>query len=358
MSEENIATLVAMLQFLTEKVATLESGLAKLNEPEKVPETPAFKIKETRDAAGNLVFGQGTFRRQGADEAEREAKAKREELFNRHHAEILSGAQGSSGTGSLAGPKIKAPSPWDGKALSLDQWLFSTELFLMSYGIPLEGDTRAVVLAASNMQGPAFAYWRMYSQRAALGEVEQITKWGDFKTFLRNYFQTGDRAELARNKMRTLSQRGTVLAYNEHVMGLMIDLPNRDMLDLVNDYIRGLNEKIRFQVIMEKPNTIDWAMSTALLVESGVREATYYGGGKIQAWPNKAWSGPNNSAVKVSAAGVTDVEGRNCYHCGKPGHLKWNCPELSAAEKAELTRLWEQRKARPGIKAGKRHQKY
>ena len=58
MSEENIATLVAMLQFLTEKVATLESGLAKLNEPEKVPETPAFKIKETRDAAGNLVFGQ------------------------------------------------------------------------------------------------------------------------------------------------------------------------------------------------------------------------------------------------------------------------------------------------------------
>lgn len=340
---ETLTTQVAKLQ---SEVATVQAEVAK-----PVPETP-FKVRENRDAGGNLVFGQGTLRRHDpSEDTDRLARAKREEAAIKHTSEILASAAGPSGE---KGPKVKQPPPWDGKAPGLDDFLYQTELYLMSYGVPLDTDSRAVFYAAANMKGMGLTYWRTYCNRAELGEVEPITRWGDFKTLFRNYFCHGNKAEVGRNKLRKLAQKSTVTAYNEYVMGIMLDLPNRDMGDLVNDYIQGLSDKIKLQVVLQQPKTIDWAMSTALQVESGVREAGFYvppvGGGR-PAWSNKQGSGFKTPDVRVSVAGTS--EGKTCFKCGKPGHFKWQCPYLSAAEKAESDRLWALKKGRQGKGQGR-----
>ena len=39
-------------------------------------------------------------------------------------------------------------------------------------------------------------------------------------------------------------------------------------------------------------------------------------------------------------------QGKACFHCNVEGHFKYNCPQLSAAERAELTRLRDERIAK------------
>lgn len=346
---ERLDKMTNMMELLQSNQAKIETSLAEAeakSESEK-RETP-FQVKTNRDAQGSLLFGEGTFlRRNRFSEVDKEAKAKVEDQMLRDQAAMLAAAK-ESGAGSSNGPKIKPPKKWNGNVDQLEEWTWGMEIFYQGNFIDISGDTPTNELfhAVANIEGPALSYYKLYVQRATLGEEKPITKWKEFKTLMQNYFQCTDKAQVARDRFKRLAQRGPVAAYNEYVTSLMIELPNKDMGDLVNDYVTGLKPEIRYPVMIEKPAKIDWAMSTALQVERALKEAKPFGTNNRGQGSSRGGRGGNRGGARLSAAGVS--EGKSCHNCGQTGHMKWQCPDLSEAERAEITRKFEENKAKKG----------
>jgi hypothetical protein len=165
--------------------------------------------------------------------------------------------------------KPAKPKTYDGSRFTdPDTWLFQFEQYANIVGLT---NTEKVQLAATYLEGPAATWWesiyREAEQRAANEELNLPT-WTEFKQILVATFKPVNSSKMARDKLATLKQKTSVTAYNAEFMQLCIRAGNVSEAEKLDRYVRGLKTKVRMEVELWEPRTLQQAMTLAQRVDS------------------------------------------------------------------------------------------
>jgi hypothetical protein len=185
--------------------------------------------------------------------------------------------------------------------------------------------------------GDALKFFLAYLNGVARGVYPAVTSWSEFARVLEGHFQRGDREKLARTSMLRLKQgKRTVADYISLFTALEVDLPNMHESDKVAFFCAGLSESTRAFVILQNHSTLVDSMRAAALAEQGVQsfaaaeEAVPMPRVSQQSSSEPMELGQLESRFAAMEARLSALSGAKvCYNCGKPGHFKRQCPQLS-----------------------------
>jgi hypothetical protein len=122
-------------------------------------------------------------------------------------------------------------------------------------------DNRKVALAAACLDPKLGPWW---------DQVEaSVTDWAELKTVMAKQFQPVAQAELARNKLDNLSQRGAVTEYCSLFRDAILPIVGMSVDEQLHAFQRGLHFRIREKLEEQstKPATLDDAMTRVVLIE-------------------------------------------------------------------------------------------
>ena len=157
------------------------------------------------------------------------------------------------------GPRLTAPTPFDGRAATLDDWTASMDRQFEWYATP---DADRVRLAVAHTQGPAWDWW------STLAAPRPAT-WPLLQTALRRRFQPVNSAETARAKLIALSQgKQSVNEYVDHFRRLLVRIPDMGAADQLFQFTRGLRPALATQLRVQGVATMDAAINLAVRVGS------------------------------------------------------------------------------------------
>jgi hypothetical protein len=149
-----------------------------------------------------------------------------------------------------------------GGSAALDPWLATMRQYAEYYELP-DGEQR-VAYAAAHLKDAALQWWQTVTSRP--------TTWAAFVEALRARFQPVTSAEMARAKLRVLSQgRGSVQAYVATFNALMAHVPTMSEDDRVFAFVQGLSGPVQSHVDEVAHSTLASAIERA--VRFGSRHA-------------------------------------------------------------------------------------
>lgn len=236
----------------------------------------------------------------------------------------------------------KAPSPvrppkpdkynGDRKDNGATNWLHQMELFLQLSGL-LSGDY-AVPCAVSYLSGTALTWWRGLE---AQGNAP--TTWAAFKAKLAASFSLVDGERIARTRLDSLRQRTSVTDYTDSFMRLLLELPNMHVEDAIHRFLQGLKPAVRLHVELQRPTTLDVAISLAQAADSALFSSRTFPGQRIRSSHFSAMPPASSQPMELGALkGLTPEERSQllregkCFRCRAPGHLARDCSLRSRAE--------------------------
>src|SRR3569833_642350 len=163
---------------------------------------------------------------------------------------------GTAGAGGIRKGKLHDNARYGG-AGALDAWLASMRQYADFYGIV--DDTQRVAYAASHFKDVALQWWQ------ALSPASRPATWDALVQQLRTRFQPVTSAELARERLFSISQgKSSVQAYTATFQSLLTHVPTMGMDDRVFVYVRGLNERTHAHVNEIAHTTLESAIERAM----------------------------------------------------------------------------------------------
>ncbi|ETI57541.1 hypothetical protein F443_00190 [Phytophthora nicotianae P1569] len=194
------------------------------------------------------------------------------------------------------------------------EWLFQIENACRINNIPIEDtSTRLPGIAGSAMEKPASGWFLHWSR-----QLERRSTRGGFS-------------------LQRLKQTTDIETYNGEYSALIFRVEGMSVLDQVLYYANGLKPRTRSYVKLENPETLSDAMDLAVKYEvthfvdescerhtrqdkrkSSTDQAPSYD----KSFKGKAFLGKGRFKPKTNPK---RAEGRTCFHCKKPGHIKANC---------------------------------
>ena len=220
------------------------------------------------------------------------------------------------------------PDKYKGGAAQLNDWLFRMDLFLRTTGVnPNSRD--AVDAACSYLEGDAFSWWRLLSDRMEREGSQPVTTWTHFNAALKDRFQIVDEGRKARIALANLRQSGSVRAYTQEFQRLMLLSPETHELDLIVRYQLGLHGAVRAEVDRGQPTTILQAMKLA--DEADVRLSGY----RLERTPPAAWQQPRRP---YHNSGPTGMELGTMYAAGRPGPGRGSRPPARGGQRSNAPR--------------------
>lgn len=256
-----------------------------------------------------------------------------------------------------SGSRVWPPKPerYNGSIGNAEQWLFEVEQYFDCCGLP---DTQRVSFAGALLTGNAAIWWRSVCQEAQ----DPITSWAAFKADLIYNFKHLDPVKVARDRLRSLSQRTSVNAYFADFSRAVFQIPGITEEEKMDRFMAGLKPSLQREILLREPatfaeltkmasklDTLLYSIDRRSFVPSGAARGHMRAGrppgfrqgasgatpmelGAIH--PGASTSGAAYPRNQLSNAERDKLrrEGR-CFYCRELGHVADRCPSKAGNEK-------------------------
>jgi hypothetical protein len=144
-------------------------------------------------------------------------------------------------------------------------WLFQIDQYFELANVTR--DSNKVRLAATYLDGPAATWWRGLHNECTLQGLPLPT-WTTFKARLVAQFKPVNSSRVARDKLSALRQFKSVAQYNTDFTQLVLDAGDVGAVEQLYRYKQGLKPKVRLEVELADPTTLQEAMQKAQTIDS------------------------------------------------------------------------------------------
>lgn len=237
----------------------------------------------------------------------------------------------------MASLKPQKPELFSGRrdAVAVNTWLYQVEMYLnllqvTNPQIILDENTR-VSFASTLMKGTAAQWWYMLVQSG-----QAPVEWHTFLAKVRSEFIPQDSVDRARDKLRSLRQKTTVLAYLNEFRNTVMMIPGISEDEKIDKFVSGLKPEVHLEVRKSRPADFESAAQVALTIDSALFSTKMHmqsnnGGGSSGPVPmdignvesQKPRKGkkttPKGTFGVWSAEKVRDYENGRCFVCHKTG---------------------------------------
>ena len=188
-----------------------------------------------------------------------------------------------------AGTRLKAPtlSVFTGAmGFEVDSWLRSLRKQFEFHGEGMfPNDAERIQYATFYLEGAALTWWDSVDKSG-------VETWDDFVKLLHKRWQPRLAAEVARQKIAALKQRGTVSQLCNALQQLLAHVPTMHEDDRIFHFKQALSASIAAKVAEQKPSTLEEAMQVAVQAELYVgRPSSSFSGGLFYRPSNASSSG-------------------------------------------------------------------
>ena len=224
---------------------------------------------------------------------------------------------------SVSAPRPPKPDKFAGerKGNAVTNWTRQMALYLQLTG--LHDTALAVPHAVTYLTGAAMTWWR------TLEASGPPSTWPAFATAIEKAFKSVETERIARDRLATLRQRTSVSDYADTFTRLLLDVPNIHPSDVVYRFLQGLKPTIRLHVELQRPATLDDAITLAQTVDSTLFSIRQHTTTPITTRPSPTY-GPQPMELGTLRALTPEErtklmkEGK-CFKCRQPGHLARDC---------------------------------
>jgi hypothetical protein len=227
-------------------------------------------------------------------------------------------------------------------------------------------DNLRIAVAGSYLTSAALDWWRLLNTQAAVGLAALPTTWIQFKIMITERFQPIEEAAMARQRMRALTQRGSVRKYITEFNNLVLRIPSMDEDTRLDNFIFGLRQDVRRWVRQQRPARLIDAIRLAEEFETirlqdatADRSLARKGANLIKSLPPPRGAADNGPTPMELGSAQVSARKQNigpaskgpakpksqqaqrtvptCFQCGQPGHIRRFCPERKkGSPKAKL----------------------
>lgn len=258
----------------------------------------------------------------------------------------------NSGVSGTVVSQVKASKPkvFNGKfGVDPAVWIYYVDLYYEISGVKEE--EKKMMIAATYLVDRAATWWRNLAEQARVSGAKPCNgSWSVFKEKLVQAFRPVNHVKIARDKMATLRQYGSVAKYNDEFISLCMQIPDMGEADKLDRYVRGLKYKVKRDVELAEPKTVEEAMNKASRIDSisfpysGYPSYGSSNGGSANGYAPMELGAINGKASSAQGArsGKTQQYGSKaqqlnreefarrrknglCLRCGKGGHIARNC---------------------------------
>jgi Retrotransposon gag protein/Zinc knuckle len=245
-------------------------------------------------------------------------------------------------------PKPPKPSSYNG-GKGARQWLFKMQNYFHLAGI--HTDTDKILYVGSYLEGAASDWWRYKMQLLQANPVPYT--WVNFQFDLLARFQPLAEDDVARQKLRRLRQRDYIRAYVQVFNETVLQIQNMDEGTKVDNFLFGLRPDSRRWVRLQKPTTLEAAMTRAEEYEAmelqdkandqalhkrvQERQKPRNDSFRQSTGPEPMQLGATNGNTSRSSEKDSSQNRsvRTCFKCGKPGHIARECRSRKTAPPAK-----------------------
>ena len=233
------------------------------------------------------------------------------------------------------------PEPFTGirDAVTVSAWLYNIEVYLNLLQVSnpqlvLDEGTR-VTYASTFLRDHAEKWWY------GLVEAGQVpVDWNTFTARIRNEFIPQDSVQRARDKLRQLRQKSSVLSYLNDFRNVIITIPGISEDEKLDRFVAGLKPNVMLDVRKSRPNTLENAAQVALSVDSallstGMYQSNDMGGFSSSPQPMDIGNVEGTSHYRgksfrprrrsISKQRMNDLKKNLCFTCHKKGCRPWIC---------------------------------
>ena len=267
-------------------------------------------------------------------------------------------------------PKPKGPEEFDpARKRDVDTWLFQVDVYYHLF--PDMTDLAKIINCSTYLRGAAQTWWRHMASSRDLN----VLSWEEFKAALRSRWQTVNTVRVARDRIATLRQLGSVQDFTQRFLELKVQIPSMTEEEAADKYVRGLKPSIRrdLEQLMarEGDKQLDELIRFADRTDSIDYQARRYRSNGPTPMELGAVGDSDESEGDMPSEDFTDeedyeddqglaavrtqrrtkVKGKKpkprltpeelvrrrelnlCYNCGDAGHLSRDCPKANRPKK-------------------------
>ena len=232
---------------------------------------------------------------------------------------------------SGGGYRIEFPTYHGKENESLSLWLFQVEQLFSAKNTP---DSERLAFISAHLRDAALGWYHNTCLGIQQGQRLPFSSWNMFAVEIRQAFEPPRHQQLLRTQLRSLKQTGSAMDYAHRFRLILEQIISMDEADKINYFINGLNSRLRSNVEIEDPSSLELAIKIAVTIDSS-RSASHMSGKDWSIDSTAQHSGPTpmelGNVVKKERIGDKQ---KICNYCKKKGHLDADCYSLKAKNRS------------------------
>lgn len=247
--------------------------------------------------------------------------------------------------------RLRPPEDYDGKrdAAAVSRWLFKMSYYCTCTSVP---EDKWTMVAGFHLSGKALDWWQHHLTQ------NPMPTWDKFSDAIKTKFVPAMDLESAKDKLHECRQRTTAARYVQEFDDLRLLIPDSSF-DLNHAFVWGLKPELKARVRIEKPASLEDAQQLAIMLDEALyphlfKSSPSFSPSSHHPRPAPLRSAPPRNALPRSTLhrppyqqtspmeldaidNQQPVLARNgrpitCFRCGKPGHMRDQCPLNRAAQ--------------------------